>query len=187
MPLLNKAVFLDRDNTINRNVPYCRRPEEFELLPQVPEAIYLLNEAGFKVVVITNQSGIGRGYFTREDLGRVHVKMRNELWKQGGASVDDIYFCPHHPDIGCRCRKPGTLLLERAAYNLELDVPGSFVVGDSLSDVQMGQSVGCVTALVGLWNASQDLKPYPGPDYVADDLYGAVRWILGRGGAQRKS
>lgn len=187
MPLLNKAVFLDRDNTINRDVPYCRSPEEFELLPHVPEAIYLLNEAGFKVVVITNQSGIGRGYFTREDLRRVHVKMCNELWKQGGASVDGIYFCPHHPDIGCRCRKPGTLMLERAAHTLGLDVLDSFVVGDSLSDIQMGQAAGCLTALVGSRDISQDLKPHPGPDYVADNLYAAVRWILGSGGDQRKS
>jgi len=116
----NKAVFLDRDGTIAMDVHYCRRPEDFELLPTVPEAISLLNENGFMVVVITNQSGIARGYFTEETLAQIHQKMTGELAKYD-ARVDAIYYCPHHPDDGCQCRKPKTALFFRAAKELNID------------------------------------------------------------------
>ena len=95
-----KAVFLDRDGTIAEDVPYCRRVEDFKLLENTPQGIKLLNEHGFKVVVITNQSGIARGYFTEEMLSQIHDKMRRELAKSG-ARVDAVYYCPHHPDDDC--------------------------------------------------------------------------------------
>ena len=105
MGVVARAVFLDRDGTIARDVPYCSRPEDLELLPGVGEAIRLLNEHGFMVVIITNQSGIARGYFTEEMLERIHQKLKNDLAKSG-AHVDAIYYCPHHPGEGCDCRKP---------------------------------------------------------------------------------
>lgn len=100
---MNKAVFLDRDDTICRDVGYCRRPEDLELLPGAAEGIRLLNNAGFKVIVITNQSGIARGYFDEKTLHEIHKKMKRDL-SRSGARLDAIYFCPHHPDEGCRCR-----------------------------------------------------------------------------------
>jgi D,D-heptose 1,7-bisphosphate phosphatase len=115
---MNRAVFLDRDSTIARDVHYWRRVEDSELLPNVPEAIRLLNGNGFKVIVITNQSGIARGYLTEETLAQIHQKMEDKLMKQG-ATVDGIYYCPHHPDEGCGCRKPKTALFLRAAKKIE--------------------------------------------------------------------
>ena len=109
-PVLHRAVFLDRDGTIAKDVHYCRRPEDFHILPRVPQAIRLLNQHGFKVVVITNQSGIARSYFTEETLSRIHDRMKSDL-QRDGASIDAIYVCPHHPDEGCECRKPKPLLL----------------------------------------------------------------------------
>jgi D,D-heptose 1,7-bisphosphate phosphatase len=124
---MNKAVFLDRDGTIARDVHYCRRVEDFELLPTVPEAIKLLNTNGFKVVVVTNQSGIARGYFTEQTLEQIHQKMKDELANHN-AWVDAIYYCPHHPDDGCDCRKPGTALFLKAARELDIDLARSYVV-----------------------------------------------------------
>src|SRR5512136_3423325 len=102
---LQKAVFLDRDGTIAKDVHYCRRVEDFEILPRVPEAIRLLNQEGYKVVVITNQSGIARGYFSEATLSLIHRKMVTTL-EGAGARIDAVYVCPHHPDEECDCRKP---------------------------------------------------------------------------------
>ena len=122
----NKAVFLDRDGTIARDVHYCRRVEDFELLPTVPEAIKLLNADGFRVVVITNQSGITRGYFTEETLARIHKKMEEEL-AEHGSRLDAIYYCPHHPDDGCECRKPKTALFQEASQQLDIGISLSLI------------------------------------------------------------
>ena len=139
---MNRAVFVDRDGTINRDVPYCSRPEDFELLPGAAEAIRLLNEHSFKVVVITNQSGIARGYFTEEMLAKIHDKMRSELAKHG-AHVDAIYYCPHHPDDNCECRKPKPKMVLQAARDLQIDLSQSYVVGDAEMDVELARRAGC--------------------------------------------
>lgn len=185
-----RAVFLDRDGTIARDVHYCRRVEDFELLPTVPEAIRLLNENGFKVVVITNQSGIARGYFTEETLKQIHQKLKDELAKHG-VWVDAIYYCPHHPDDGCDCRKPKTALFHRAARELNIDFTGSYVIGDLPMDIEAGKALGCKTVLVTTGpepplSNPQSLKSRPGtlnlehraPDYIADSLMEAVKWIV---------
>ena len=104
--MTNRAVFIDRDGTMAKDAHYCSRPEDFELFPNTAKGIRLLNKKGFKVIVITNQSGIARGYFTRETLAKIHEKMERELAEEG-AWVDAIYYCPHHPDDGCDCRKGG--------------------------------------------------------------------------------
>jgi histidinol-phosphate phosphatase family protein len=182
-----KAVFLDRDGTIARDVHYCRRPEDFELLPTVPEAIRLLNRNGFKVVVITNQSGIARGYFTEETLSQIHDKMRVEL-AEHGAWVDAIYYCPHHPDEGCSCRKPGTALFRKAAGEHDIDLQASYVVGDLQMDIDAGRALGATTVLVttgpqfpGPSPQSQTpdrQSPVDPPDHVAPDLLHAAKWIV---------
>ncbi len=171
----NKAVFLDRDGTIARDVHYCRRPEDLELLPTVPDAIRLLNHSGFKVVVITNQSGLARGYFTEDVLAQIHQKMQDEL-KNGGASVDAIYYCSHHPDNGCECRKPKTALFYQAAQDLGIDFTCSYVVGDSQMDINAGKALSCKTVLVttGPKAGNGIIDP---PDYVASSLLQAARWI----------
>lgn len=171
----NRAVFLDRDGTIAEDVHYCRRPEDFRILPTVPEAIKLLNDSGFKVVVITNQSGIARGYFTEETLALIHQKMHRELARHG-ARVDAVYYCPHHPDDGCDCRKPGTALFRRAAWELDIDFGLSYVVGDLPMDIEAGKALGCRTVLVTTGPEDAN-KPSDAPDYVADSLIEAVRWI----------
>jgi histidinol-phosphate phosphatase family protein len=177
---MNSAVFLDRDGTIARDVHYCRRPEDFEILPTVPQAIRLLNENDFKVVVITNQSGIARGYFTEETLARIHQKMKDELAKYG-ARVDAIYYCPHHPDDGCDCRKPGTALFHKATREHHIDLQSSYVVGDLQMDIDAGKALGCKTVLVTTGPQSPTPNPqFPIdlPDYVALNLFDASKWII---------
>jgi D,D-heptose 1,7-bisphosphate phosphatase len=173
---ISKAVFLDRDGTIARDVHYCRRAEDFELLPGVPEAVRLLNHSGFKVVVVTNQSGIARGYFTEETLAQIHDKMRSELAERN-ARVDAIYYCPHHPDEGCSCRKPGTALFHKAAEEHGIHLPGSYVVGDMQMDIDAGKALGAKTVLVTTGPQSLAPSPQP-PDHVAPDLLRAAKWIV---------
>lgn len=172
-----RAVFLDRDGTIAKNVHFCCRVEDFEILPHVPEAIRLLNENGFKVVVITNQSGIGRGYFTEQTLYQIHQYMKQEL-AQCNAWLDAIYFCPHHPDDKCDCRKPRPGLLSRASDDLDIDLSRSFVVGDTERDIIAGKIIGCRTALITPDPHSTGEISEP-PDFVATDLLSVARWIVG--------
>lgn len=174
-----RAVFLDRDGTIARDVHYCRRPEDLELLPTVPKAIRLLGESGFKVVVITNQSGIARGYFSEETLEQIHRKMRDDLARKG-ASVDAIYYCPHHPDDNCECRKPKTELFLKAARDLGIDLGSSYVVGDMQMDISAGKALGCRTVLVttGPQEGNNITDP---PHYTASSLLEGARWIVREG------
>ncbi len=174
----HRAVFLDRDGTIARDINYCRRVEDFEILPTVPQAIRLLNENGFKVVVITNQSGIARGYFTEQTLGLIHKKMHDELARYK-ARVDAVYFCPHHPDEDCLCRKPKPALLQQAAAEMGIDFTLSYMLGDRQMDIQAGKAVGCKTVLV---ITGSDREEYQlinqAPDYIASSLYEAAEWII---------
>jgi histidinol-phosphate phosphatase family protein len=174
------AVFVDRDGTINRDVPYCSRPEDFCLLPGAAAGIRLLNDAGLVVVVVTNQSGIARGYFNEVALAEIHRRMRDLLGAHG-AKVDAVYHCPHHPEAGCACRKPGTLLTLQAAQDLGLDLAASYVVGDSTSDIKMGRQLGCMTVRI----CQDGPGPQIAPDFVAGDLHDAARWIVARYLARR--
>ena len=172
----NRAVFLDRDGTIARDVPYCGKPEDFEILPTVPEAIKLLNQNSFKVVVVTNQSGIARGYFTEETLALIHQKMKDEL-AAAGANIDAIYYCPHHPDENCACRKPGTALFQRAAEDLDIDFPSSFMIGDTEEDIYAGKAIGCKTVLVTTGPKAGD-GVIDISDFSTNNFQEAIRWIL---------
>ena len=171
-----KAVFLDRDGTIARDVPYCRRVEDFEILPRVPEAVRLLNQEGYKVVVITNQSGIARGYFSEATLSLIHRKMITNL-EQAGARIDAVYVCPHHPDEGCGCRKPSPTLVIRAAADIGIALDQSYMIGDDPKDVGAGKAAGCRTVWLTTQPPQQD-QPRPFSDHVAADLYEAVQWLL---------
>lgn len=150
-----KAIFLDRDGTINRYVGFLRKIEEFELLPGVAEAIKLINSKGYLAVVVTNQPVIARGETTWDELEEIHNKMETELGKQG-AYLDSIYFCPHHPHMGyegevselkfdCDCRKPKPGMIVKAARDLNIELEMSWMIGDSDSDVLAGEAAGCKT------------------------------------------
>jgi len=187
--MANRVVFLDRDGTINEEVGYVNHIERFFLLPRVGQAIQLLNQYGWKAVVVTNQSGVARGYFPESLIYQVHQKMQ-ELLGNEGAHLDRIYYCPHHPDIGvppyrqkCRCRKPATGMIEEAMKELTLDLSQSYMVGDRGVDIEFAHQIGAKAILVltgygkGEWEysgAQWKVKP----DHVAQDLFEAVQWIL---------
>lgn len=148
------AVFLDRDGTVNVEVHYLSRPEQVELLPTVAETIAILNARQIPVIVVTNQAGIGRGYFPEEQLGAIHERLNGMLASQN-AHIDGIYYCPHHPSEGlgkykatCRCRKPLPGMLELAAREHGIDLARSLMIGDRESDLQAGTNAGCRSALV---------------------------------------
>lgn len=149
-----RAVFLDRDGTINVEKDYLYRIEDFEFIPGAPEAIKRLKDAGFLVIVVTNQSGVARGYYTLEDVNRLHDHIQNELEKIG-TSIDAFYVCPHHPTEGigdysreCDCRKGNPGMLLQAAKDFDIDLARSIMVGDKLADVEAGRRSGCVPYLV---------------------------------------
>ena len=149
-----RAVFLDRDGTVNVEVHYLSQPEQLELLPTVAETIASLNANDIAVVVITNQAGIARGYFPEARLGPIHERLR-QLLAEHGATVDGIYYCPHHPTAGlgkyhtnCDCRKPMPGMLNTAAKELSLDLSQSLMIGDRESDLEAGAKAGCQSALV---------------------------------------
>ncbi|MCI5195119.1 MAG: D-glycero-beta-D-manno-heptose 1,7-bisphosphate 7-phosphatase [Candidatus Electrothrix sp. AW5] len=183
------AVFLDRDGTINEQMGYINHISRFILLPGVATAIRTLNEQNIPVVVVTNQSGLARGYFPPALLDAVHAQMEQELAAQD-AHIDGLYICPHHPEAKeeqfrkvCTCRKPQTGLLEQAAAELELDLTRSFMVGDRWSDLKCGNRVGATSVLVLTGYGRGDLE-YIGPeqeiqpDKIAEDLSEAVDWII---------
>ena len=174
---MQKAVFLDRDGTIARDVPYCRRVEDFEILPRVPEAVRLLNQEGYKVVVITNQSGIARGYFSEATLSLIHRKMATTL-EQRGAHIDAVYVCPHHPDEGCACRKPSPTLIVRAAADIGIALDQSYMIGDDPKDVKAGRAAGCRTILLTSDRTQPQEDWQSICDHSAADLLDAVGWLL---------
>ena len=174
---INKAVFIDRDGTIAKDVPYCSNPEHFELLPEVAEGIRRLNNHGFKVIVVTNQSGIARGYFNEDMLSRIHDKMHSELAKSD-AHVDAIYYCPHHPDDNCECRKPKSKMLLQAASDLNINLEQSYVIGDNDMDIEMGKNVGCKTILIARKNKERESDKVLCPDYVTSSVSTAAQWII---------
>ena len=175
-----RAIFLDRDGTINRDVHHCHEVGQFELLPTVPEAINLLNHHGFKVIVITNQSAIARGYLTHNGLTKIHDRML-EILAKSGAIINGIYYCPHHPDDKCKCRKPATDLFEQAVKEHDINIQGSYMVGDMATDIKAGINAGCRTVLIanGSTTSVENLQ-YMNvkPDFIVENLMEAATWIL---------
>ena len=201
------AIFLDRDGTLNEDVGYAAHPAEIAIYPYTAEAIRLINEAGWKAIVITNQSGIARGYLDEAMLARIHEHLRHELARQG-ARLDGFYYCPHHPRIGvepyrqtCHCRKPQTGMLEQAASEHNINLADSFVIGDKASDINLATNAGARGVLVKTGYGGMTLQRVQNvgttvsqndqvahacaPYLVADNLLDAVRLILREVSADR--
>ncbi|MGD9107740.1 MAG: D-glycero-beta-D-manno-heptose 1,7-bisphosphate 7-phosphatase [Gammaproteobacteria bacterium] len=157
-----KLIILDRDGVINEDTPhYIKSAEEWRPIPGSLEAIAKLNHAGYTVIIATNQSGIGRGYFDVEALDEMHAKMQRELAKIGG-KIDHIYFCPHTPDDNCDCRKPKTGMFEQIMHDYGLrDLKGVINVGDALREIQVGQIFDCRNILVLTGKGQKTLQDNP--------------------------
>lgn len=178
-----RAIFLDRDGTLVHPRHYPSRSEDLRLYDGIVPELRALRRMGFRLVVITNQSGLARGLFTVADLDRMHAYLRERLAAQG-VWLDAIYYCPHHPDgvvpglaIRCGCRKPAPGMLLRAADELGLSLADSWLVGDILDDVEAGHRAGCRSVLVDLGTESPPSAPQRRPDYIARDTRHALRLI----------
>ena len=190
---MTRAVFLDRDGVITQDPPhYAHRIDQLKLIPKSAEAIRILNKNQFKVVVVSNQSGVARGYYQEKDVEIYNSAMKKEL-EEGGAHIDAIYYCPHYPEadveayrIVCDCRKPEPGMLKRAEKDFNLDLKGSFLVGDKIIDIDAGYRAGCKTILVLTGHGNDELKKNEKtnikPDYISKDLYGASQIIKRDGG-----
>ncbi|MFZ0062537.1 MAG: HAD family hydrolase [Pyrinomonadaceae bacterium] len=189
------AVFIDRDGTISEEVGYINHPSRFRVFPYTAEAIKLVNDQGWLAIVITNQAGVARGYFSESMIKTVHDNLLREVGEKG-ARVDAIYYCAHHPSVGeppyrqdCDCRKPKPGLVNRACKDLDIQLEQSWMVGDRYGDVELAHNAGIRSALVlsgygrGEWeNQSSQWKQQP--DLVAENLLEAVKSIVGFGPAQ---
>ena len=168
---------LDRDGTLIEERHYLSDPAQVELLPGTAEGMRQLQTMGLGLVVITNQSGIGRGYFDKARLDRIHERL-SQLLEAESVHLDGIYFCPHMPEDDCTCRKPKTGLLESAAKDLDFDPRASLVIGDKASDIEMGQRVGASTLLVRTgYGAEVERDGTATPDYMVDSLLEAAQII----------
>ncbi len=185
------AVFLDRDGTINEQMGYVNHPDRFVLLPGAVPGIRRLNKGGFLVIVVSNQSGVARGYFPIDLVNEVHDLMQKEL-AAGGAFLDEVLFCPHYPGgevaeyaVECRCRKPKPGMITEAESRFHIDMSRSYVVGDRFSDLELAASKGLKGVLVETgYGLGERLYVLPEkeiqPDHVARDLEAAAQWILDR-------
>ncbi len=184
------GVLLDRDGCVSREKGYINHADRFELYSGNAKAIRRLNDLGVPVALVTNQSGVARGYFPHEVVEKGHARIRELLKAEGGAWLDGIYVCPHHPDgivepfnITCNCRKPGTGLADSAAAELNLDLSASYIVGDKDSDIKLAHAVGAKGVLVKTGYGRGILKYYPEhfikqPDCIAENLVEAIDWII---------
>ena len=177
---MRKAVFLDRDGVLIEQVAYLSRPEQAALIPGVVEALKLIHRHGDVAVVISNQSGVGRGYFSAADVDAVHERIQQLLGVQG-ERVDAFYYCPHAPDEKCMCRKPSPEMILRAAARFEIDVGSSLMLGDRMSDLECGVNAGCGSSVLVLtgYGAEQEPKARAAGFAVARDMLAAVRDFYG--------
>ena len=181
---MKRVVFLDRDGVINEDLDFVHKKEDFRFIPRSIEGLKLLKNYG--LIVVTNQSGIARGYYTEENMHSLHEHMIEELEK-GGIFLLGIYYCPHHSEKGigkykidCGCRKPKSGMLEQAAEEHNIDLGESWTIGDKLRDIKSSKNVGCKTILVRTGQESkEDVKNSKiKPDFIVDDLYEAAKLIL---------
>ncbi|MBW2984842.1 HAD family hydrolase [Candidatus Woesearchaeota archaeon] len=174
---MNKAVFLDRDGVLNEDPGYVHKVEHFKLFPGVIEGLKLLKD--FKLIIITNQSGIGRGYYSEDDFHNFNNHLVDEL-KKCGIKIEKTYYCPHHPDDKCDCRKPSIKLLNKAVDEFNIDLKESWVIGDHPHDIKMGKTAGCkaIYMLTGHGKKHKaelvDIKP----DLVTESFLEAVKFII---------
>src|SRR5205085_9043060 len=183
------AVFIDRDGTLSEEVGYINHPSRFRLFPYSSEAIRVLNNAGWLAIVITNQAGVARGYFSEELIVNVHDQLKRDLQD---AQLDAVYYCAHHPSVGeppyrfdCDCRKPKPGLIFRAAEEFNVDLEDSWMVGDRYGDVELARNAGVHSAFVlsgygrGEWGYQKESWKHQ-PDLVAENFLEAVKQIVGR-------
>jgi D-glycero-D-manno-heptose 1,7-bisphosphate phosphatase len=183
---LRRAIFIDRDGTLSEEVGYVNHPSRFRLFPYAAEALKMLHEDGWLAIVITNQAGVARGYFSEAMLQTVHELMASQL-KAAGTGVDAIYYCAHHPSAGdlpyrseCDCRKPKPGLINRAAHDFNIDLKRSWMIGDRYSDVELAHNAGVRSTLVmsgygrGEWEHQRQNWKHQ-PDMTAEDLVDAIR------------
>ena len=183
---MERAVFLDRDGTIIEDVGYLNECSKIRFLPRVSEAIRLLNENGFKVIIATNQSGVARGFFTEETVREINRYIQESLAKQG-ALIDKTYYCPYHIEgtikeykKECHCRKPNPGMMEEAAGEFGIDLKNSFVIGDKISDIEAGHRAECKTILLAnKMSPGREKEITSMPHHIATDLYKAVKWLVG--------
>jgi D-glycero-D-manno-heptose 1,7-bisphosphate phosphatase len=181
------AVFIDRDGTISEEVGYVNHPSRFRVFPYSAEAIRILNSNGWLAIVITNQAGVARGYFSEEMIASVHDRLKNDL---ENAQLDAIYYCAHHPTVGeppyrfdCDCRKPKTGLIDCAVKDFEIDMEASWMIGDRYSDVELARNAGLHSAFVlsgygrGEWEHQKHVWKHQ-PDVVCENLLEAVKTIV---------
>ena len=175
----NRAVFLDRDGTLNHDDGYTYKTSDFRLLPDVIPALKILNK-GFLLFIITNQSGVSRGYYTLDDVKKFNDKMRVEF-ERNGIIIKEIYICPHVPDEKCDCRKPATKFIRNAEDKYCIDLKNSYVIGDSVWDIEMGNNAECKTIFVLTGHGMEDIVRLDEngikPTLITNNLYDAVLWI----------
>ncbi|MDE3058788.1 MAG: HAD family hydrolase [Bacteroidota bacterium] len=176
------AVFVDRDGTVNKDVDFLVSPNQLQIIPRSDSAIRELNNLGVKVFIVTNQSGIARGFLTEETVAEIHRELSSQL-RSAGAYIDAYYYCPHLPgvddpryNVECECRKPKPGMLLQAAREHNVDLRQSFVIGDRCRDVDMGKNVGAGTVIVATGYGAQE-KDDCIADFFAPDLYGAVQFV----------
>ena len=182
-----RTIFIDRDGVINKDPggwtehSYVTEWKDFHFLPGVFEALKLLNKNGMRVVVISNQGGVGKGYFTKEKLNKLNSIMLEEINRNGGR-IEGVFYCIHKSEDNCDCRKPKTSLFEKAAREYGIDFEDTYFVGDSLVDVQAGKRIGCRTVFVlsGKTPSDEMDKWAERPDYVFKDLLGFTKWLLAK-------
>jgi D-glycero-D-manno-heptose 1,7-bisphosphate phosphatase len=181
----NRAVFFDRDGTLIKEIDYKdgtghyspRKLSDVKFLPKVIKALQLLSKTDYKIVIVTNQSGIARGLYDEETLSKIHRKIMDTLEKKG-VKISGIYYCPHRAEERCNCRKPNMYMLNVASVQLSIDLKSSFMVGNSATDIQTGINAGCKTIFVKS-DRKEDVKG-AAPDFIASDLYEAVKIIVGK-------
>ncbi len=186
------AVFIDRDGTISEEVGYVNHPSRFRVFPYSAEAIRILNDAGWLAIVITNQAGVARGYFSEDVIHKIHDRLTSDL-QDGAAKLDAIYYCAHHPSVGdppyrldCDCRKPKPGLIQQAAKDFEIDLAASWMTGDRYSDVELARNAGVRSVFVlsgygrGEWEYQSSSWKHQ-PDLVCENLLEAVKSIVDHG------
>lgn len=184
--MTRKVVFLDRDGTLLWDRPgfYLKHPSRMRLYRETPEALRLLSRAGFRLVILTNQSGLGRGFLDERTLAAIHARLRRRLAKNG-VRLDGIYYCPHAPERDCPCRKPKTLLARRALRELGLSLSGAAVIGDKKADVDLARRLGIVSIHLRTGHGRDQAARYRGrlkPTHSARGVLQAARWLLRRNG-----
>ena len=174
---INPAIFIDRDGTLIEEVDFLSRPEDMRVFGFSAQALQIFKDQGYKIIVITNQSGVGRGYFNADDVQSVHNALAAEL----PDLIDAFYFCPHHPEDGCSCRKPSSGMIEQAVKDHGIDVANSWIIGDKKLDVETGFNTRMSTAMVLTGYGELHVKDLDRmPDIVADNILEAAKLIASR-------